>query len=181
VDTHNGNDYIALKDGQKMNIYWPVPSEAKENSHFHIVHFKGLSRDSDYDINDLLTTNIPEEISCEVVTIENQKFVKFSVDSFSPFALLYEKENGVHTNDPNEEINQKDNQDTNKQTNKKISNETITSTKTKDNKESIVKNKQTRLNKKIKTGDFSRSDLWISLMILSLILFYGIKKIKQKV
>ena len=91
------------------------------------------------------------------------------------------KENGVHTNDPNEEINQKDNQDTNKQTNKKISNETITSTKTKDNKESIVKNKQTRLNKKIKTGDFSRSDLWISLMILSLILFYGIKKTKQKV
>lgn len=181
VDTHNGNAYIALKDGQKMNIYWPVPSEAKENSHFHIVHFKGLSRDSDYDINDLLTTNIPEEISCEVVTIENQKFVKFSVDSFSPFALLYEKENGVHTNDPNEEINQKNNQDTNKQTNKKISNETITSTKTKDNKESIVKNKQTRLNKKIKTGDFSRSDLWISLMILSLILFYGIKKTKQKV
>ena len=181
VDTHNGNAYIALKDGQKMNIYWPVPSEAKENSHFHIVHFKGLSRDSDYDINDLLTTNIPEEISCEVVTIENQKFVKFSVDSFSPFALLYEKENGVHTNDPNEEINQKDNQDTNKQTNKKISNETITSTKTKDNKESIVKNKQTRLNKKIKTGDFSRSDLWISVMILSLILFYGIKKTKQKV
>ena len=48
-------------------------------------------------------------------------------------------------------------------------------------KESIVKNKQTRLNKKIKTGDFSRSDLWISLMILSLILFYGIKKTKQKV
>ena len=85
MDTHNGNAYIALKDGQKMNIYWPVPSEAKENSHFHIVHFKGLSRDSDYDINDLLTTNIPEEISCEVVTIENQKFVKFSVDSFSPF------------------------------------------------------------------------------------------------
>ena len=36
---------------------------------------------------------LPNVYGSEVVTIENQKFVKFSVDSFSPFALLYEKEN----------------------------------------------------------------------------------------
>ena len=42
-------------------------------------------------MNELLTTRIPEELTCETVTIGGQKFVKFAVDSFSPFALLYEK------------------------------------------------------------------------------------------
>ena len=77
--------------GQKMNLYWPVPSDAKSNSEFHIIHFKGIDRDSDADVNELLTTRIPEELTCETVTIGGQKFVKFAVDSFSPFALLYEK------------------------------------------------------------------------------------------
>lgn len=77
--------------GQKMNLYWPVPSDAKSNSEFHIIHFKGIDRDSDADVNELLTTRIPEELTCETVTIGGQKFVQFAVDSFSPFALLYEK------------------------------------------------------------------------------------------
>ncbi len=91
VDTSNGNDYLSLKDGQKIQIYWPVPQDAKENSSFHIVHFKGLSRDSNDNINDLLDKYIPEELNCEIVTIDGQKFVRFSTESFSPFALLYEK------------------------------------------------------------------------------------------
>lgn len=91
VDTKNGNTYVTMGVGQKMNLYWPVPSDAKSNSEFHIIHFKGIDRDSDADVNELLTTRIPEELTCETVTIGGQKFVKFAVDSFSPFALLYEK------------------------------------------------------------------------------------------
>ena len=91
VDTSNGNTYVTMGAGQKMNLYWPVPSDAKSNSEFHIIHFKGIDRDSDADVNELLTTRIPEELTCKTVTIGGQKFVKFAVDSFSPFALLYEK------------------------------------------------------------------------------------------
>ena len=91
VDTLNGNTYVTMGAGQKMNLYWPVPSDAKSNSEFHIIHFKGIDRDSDADVNDLLTTRIPENLTCEKVTINGQQFIKFTTDSFSPFALLYEK------------------------------------------------------------------------------------------
>ncbi len=97
VDTSNGNTYVTMGAGQKMNLYWPVPSDAKSNSEFRIIHFKGLDRDSDVDVNELLTTRIPEELTCETVTIGGQKFVKFAVDSFSPFALLYEKDTSTPT------------------------------------------------------------------------------------
>ena len=97
VDTSNGNTYVTMGAGQKMNLYWPVPSDAKSNSEFHIIHFKGIDRDSDADVNELLTTRIPEKLTCETVTIGGQKFVKFAVDSFSPFALLYEKDTSTPT------------------------------------------------------------------------------------
>ena len=97
VDISNGNTYVTMGAGQKMNLYWPVPSDAKSNSEFHIIHFKGIDRDSDADVNELLTTRIPEELTCETVTIGGQKFVKFAVDSFSPFALLYEKDTSTPT------------------------------------------------------------------------------------
>ena len=97
VDTSNGNTYVTMGAGQKMNLYWPVPSDAKSNSEFYIIHFKGIDRDSDADVNELLTTRIPEELTGKTVTIGGQKFVKFAVDSFSPFALLYEKDTSTPT------------------------------------------------------------------------------------
>ena len=97
VDTLNGNTYVTMGAGQKMNLYWPVPSDAKSNSEFHIIHFKGIDRDSDADVNELLTTRIPEELTGKTVTIGGQKFVKFAVGSFSPFALLYEKDTSTPT------------------------------------------------------------------------------------
>ena len=97
VDTSNGNTYVTMGASQKMNLYWPVPSDAKSNSEFYIIHFKGIDRDSDADVNELLTTRIPEELTGETVTIGGQKFVKFAVDSFSPFALLYEKDTSTPT------------------------------------------------------------------------------------
>ena len=97
VDTSDGNTYVTMDDGQKINLYWPVPSDAKSNSEFYIIHFKGIDRDSDADVNELLTTRIPAELTGKTVTIGGQKFVKFAVDSFSPFALLYEKDTSTPT------------------------------------------------------------------------------------
>ena len=97
VNTKNGNTYVTMGADQKMNLYWPVPSDAKSNSEFHIIHFKGIDRDSNADVNELLTTRIPEKLTGETVTIGGQKFVKFAVDSFSPFALLYEKDTSTPT------------------------------------------------------------------------------------
>lgn len=91
VDTHNGNAYVRMGEGQRLNVFWPVPSDAADDSDFRIVHFKGLDRNSNEDPNEMLKTHIPEELTGEVVTIEGQRYVKFTVDSFSPFALLYEK------------------------------------------------------------------------------------------
>lgn len=108
VDTSDGNTYVTMGAGQKMNLYWPVPSDAKSNSEFHIIHFKGIDRDSDADVNELLTTRIPEELTCETVTIGGQKFVKFAVDSFSPFALLYEKDTSTPTQPSGGDTSEKD-------------------------------------------------------------------------
>lgn len=97
VDTANGNAYVTMGEGQKMNVYWPVPEDADPNSSFKIVHFKGLDRDSDDDPSIFLESNPPETIDAEKVEIGGKSYVKFAVDSFSPFALMYQKANsGEH-------------------------------------------------------------------------------------
>lgn len=96
VDTNNGNAYVSMGAGQKMNIYWPVPNDAQEDSEFHIVHFKDMDRETNTCLKDMLQTNIPEELTCETVTVDGQKFIKFSTGSFSPFALLYEKKSNTN-------------------------------------------------------------------------------------
>ena len=98
VDTNNGNAYVTMGAGQKMKIYWPVPADAKADTEFHIVHFVGLDRDADVDMSDLWTTHIPDEMKGKKVTIDGHSFVEFSVSSFSPFALLYEKDGTATTN-----------------------------------------------------------------------------------
>lgn len=91
LDTNNGNAYVEMGSGQKMNVYWPVPEDAASNSQFHVVHFKALHRESDKDMNAILAQNPPTEENCEKVTIDGKEFIKFTVDSFSPFALMYQK------------------------------------------------------------------------------------------
>ena len=162
VDTSNGNTYVTMGAGQKMNLYWPVPSDAKPNSEFHIIHFKGIDRDSDVDVNELLTTRIPEELTCETVTIGGQKFVKFAVDSFSPFALLYEKDTSTPTQ-PSGGGGISDG---------KTAVAAFTNTKDSDAPEQPVDPP--------KTGDTTNLGLWISLMGLSLAgLFISLVVVKK--
>lgn len=96
VDTANGNAYVTMGEGQKMNVYWPVPDDADPNSSFRIVHFKGLDRDTDDDPTAFIENNPPELIDAEKVEIGGKEYVKFAVDSFSPFALMYQKKGTVN-------------------------------------------------------------------------------------
>ena len=168
VDTSNGNTYVTMGAGQKMNLYWPVPSDAKSNSEFHIIHFKGIDRDSDVDVNELLTTRIPEELTCETVTIGGQKFVKFAVDSFSPFALLYEKDMSTPTQPSGGEApNQPGTPDT-------------PVTPNQPNTSDVPSNPGTP-DRTPKTGDTMNLALWISLMGLSLAgLFISLVVVKKR-
>ena len=168
VDTSNGNTYVTMGAGQKMNLYWPVPSDAKSNSEFHIIHFKGIDRDSDADVNELLTTRIPEELTCETVTIGGQKFVKFAVDSFSPFALLYEKDTSTPTQPPGGEApNQPGTPDT-------------PVTPNQPNTSDVPSNPGTP-DRTPKTGDTMNLALWLSMMGLSLAgLFISLVVVKKR-
>lgn len=168
VDTSNGNTYVTMGAGQKMNLYWPVPSDAKSNSEFHIIHFKGIDRDSDVDVNELLTTRIPEELTCETVTIGGQKFVKFAVDSFSPFALLYEKDTSTPTQPPGGEApNQPGTPDT-------------PVTPNQPNTSDVPSNPGTP-DRTPKTGDTMNLALWLSMMGLSLAgLFISLVVVKKR-
>lgn len=168
VDTSNGNTYVTMGAGQKMNLYWPVPSDAKSNSEFRIIHFKGIDRDSDVDVNELLITRIPEELTCETVTIGGQKFVKFAVDSFSPFALLYEKDTSTPTQPPGGGApNQPGTPDTPVTPNQPGSPDVPNDSGTSDDPP--------------KTGDTMNLGLWISLMGISLAgLFISLVVVKKR-
>lgn len=168
VDTSNGNTYVTMGAGQKMNLYWPVPSDAKSNSEFHIIHFKGIDRDSNVDVNELLTTRIPEELTCETVTIGGQKFVKFAVDSFSPFALLYEKDTSTPTQPPGGEApNQPGTPDTPVTPNQPNTSDVPSNPGTPDGTP--------------KTGDTMNLALWLSMMGLSLAgLFISLVVVKKR-
>ena len=44
VDTANGNAVVTLGDGQNLTLYWPVPSDAADDSAFRIVHYTDMNR-----------------------------------------------------------------------------------------------------------------------------------------
>ena len=99
VDRANGNAVLSLSNDQTSaakaapqtaTITWPMPADADPNGSFHVVHFVGLDREF---------TNVDQEVSaCEVevldVSVENGAII-FSTDSFSPFALVYEKDDST--------------------------------------------------------------------------------------
>ena len=100
VDTHNGDAYVTMAEGQKMNVYWPVPKDASRDSEFRIIHFETLHRESNVDTGEQLRQNPPTEISCEKIVIDGKEFITFTTHSFSPFALLYEKGGSGSTDQP---------------------------------------------------------------------------------
>lgn len=101
VDASNGNAYVTLnKNNEKdaVTIHWPIPTDADTSKPIYVVHFDELDRD--YTITD---GNIPikeEKIVVYHSGAENQKLtvdanagsVSFETSTFSPFALVYEKD-----------------------------------------------------------------------------------------
>ncbi len=97
VDTNNGNVYVTAKDqnGNNANvtISWPMPENADNDGKFYIVHFDGMDRE--YDNATELAIDINEWENINVVEGNvNGDSISFTTDSFSPFILAYETDNG---------------------------------------------------------------------------------------
>ena len=88
VDTQNGNTVVTLGDDE-LTIYWPMPDDADENGDFYIVHYTDMNREDVTTVGDLASAaNHVEKVSA---TPDGDHLV-FQVGSFSPFVLVYEKE-----------------------------------------------------------------------------------------
>ena len=105
VDNSNGNAYVTLnKDGEAdgeadtVTIHWPIPDDADPDGKFYVVHFDGLDRDYDVDteLEGLLTdeniTVYEKDGTNDLTVSEDGKSVSFETSTFSPFALVYEKD-----------------------------------------------------------------------------------------
>ena len=95
VDSTNGRTWITAKN--PIAVYWKLPNGTDGTEDFRIVHFQGLDRE--YDNHDeQLAENEPEVYSIgsglEVVEIGGEKYLKFTVNSFSPFVLVWSDEGG---------------------------------------------------------------------------------------
>ena len=94
VDSSNGNAYVTLGDGQTIDLYWPVPDDADTSAPFYIVHFDALDRDYEGAAGEQLKENPAEKLDGTLVTLNGKQYIKFATGSFSPFALVYQKESG---------------------------------------------------------------------------------------
>lgn len=93
VDTSNGNVWVTASED--ITIYWPYPKGTDERDEFYIVHYKGLNRQYDGDLEGM-------DYDTELFSTENGKLekteygLKITVDSFSPFALFWQESGGGH-------------------------------------------------------------------------------------
>lgn len=92
VDSSNGNVWVTMGDDDSLTVYWPYPAGTDKNDDFTIIHYNGLDRDFNLsDLEDQKTTI--DVLSTEDGTLEcTDQGIKFTVSSFSPFALVYDKQ-----------------------------------------------------------------------------------------
>ena len=86
VDTSNGNAYVTTDDA--VVVYWAYPEGTDENTEFHLVHYVGLDRNSNDDLGTGQYTMDYYSIGAGLETTDQG--IRFTVDSFSPFALFWE-------------------------------------------------------------------------------------------
>ena len=96
VDTSNGNAYVTMGDGQKMTLFWPYPEGFDDTDTFYIAHFNGLDRNYDDLKTALESANIDlySEDSNTYKLDKTENGIKITVNSFSPFALVYDADQG---------------------------------------------------------------------------------------
>ena len=72
-------------------VYWAYPEGTDENTEFHLVHYVGLDRNSNTDLGTGQYTMDYYSIGAGLETTEQG--IRFTVESFSPFALFWEDDN----------------------------------------------------------------------------------------
>lgn len=89
VDASNGNVWVTMGKNDSLTLYWPYPAGTDQNDSFTLVHYKGLDRD--FNLEDLESSvDTLEVLSTQNGTLKcTDKGIKFTVNSFSPFALVY--------------------------------------------------------------------------------------------
>ena len=87
VDRSNGNVWVTMGDDDSLTVYWPYPEGTDQDDDFTIIHYEGLDRE--FDLNNLAN----QEVDIQKITPEKTaQGLKFTVSSFSPFALVYDKQ-----------------------------------------------------------------------------------------
>ena len=87
VDTNNGNVYVTAN--KPVTVTWPYPAGTDSNDTFYIVHFTNMNRGID------LTEGAIASAAVESLETENtENGIRFTVDSFSPFVLVWSDEGG---------------------------------------------------------------------------------------
>ena len=87
VDTYNGNVYVTANN--PVTVTWPYPAGTDSNDTFYIVHFTDMNRGID------LTEGAIAGATVESLKTENtENGIRFTVDSFSPFVLVWSDEGG---------------------------------------------------------------------------------------
>ena len=87
VDRSNGNVWVTMGKDDSLTVYWPYPAGTDQDDDFTIIHYEGLDRE--FDLNNLAN----QKVDIQKITPEKTaQGLKFTVSSFSPFALVYDKQ-----------------------------------------------------------------------------------------
>ena len=87
VDTNNGNVYVMAN--KPVTVTWPYPAGTDSNDTFYIVHFTDMNRGID------LTEGAIASAAVQSLETENtENGIRFTVNSFSPFVLVWSDEGG---------------------------------------------------------------------------------------
>lgn len=86
VDVGNGNAVATLGEESTLTIRWPMPEDADPNGQFYVVHYADMDRENP--VGDVSQSDKHME---EVTVSEDGGYLTFTVKTFSPFALVYER------------------------------------------------------------------------------------------
>ena len=98
VDTANGNTVVKLGSGDQLTIYWPLPSDAvaKVGDTVQVVHYTDMDREALVG-SGALDEQKKDIIDGTVVSLDGKLYVQFITSTFSPFALVYERNGSTPT------------------------------------------------------------------------------------
>ncbi len=96
VDDTNGRAWVMATED--IEVYWSLPEGSSPTDNFRVIHFQGLDRQYD-DLDAALAGNDPviyssADNNLSVVEIDGEYYLRFAVDTFSPFVLVWDTDGG---------------------------------------------------------------------------------------